>query len=123
MGGNFGGKSVKLLYFFKNRLLYSKALIRHTKYSVMVYQNCKFHISNYSEYVLSSCLSIYFTLIAIVLKDYDYAFLYILLIFIYYYDGAVDMRICAPLTRSQCKVCDTQVTVKACGPLVQEYIR
>ena len=41
-----------------------------------VYQNCKFHISHYSEYLLSSCLSIYFTLIAIVLKDYDAAFLY-----------------------------------------------
>ena len=35
-----------------------------------------------------------------------------------FYDGAVDMQIWAPPTRSQCKVCDTQVTVKACGPLV-----
>ena len=34
------------------------------------------HIVNYTEYVLSSTLSIYFTLIAIVLKDYDAAFLY-----------------------------------------------
>ena len=39
-----------------------------------MYQNCKFHISHHSEYVFSS-LSIYFTLIAIVLKDYDAAFL------------------------------------------------
>ena len=38
-----------------------------------VYQNCKFHISHYSEYVLSS-LSVYFTLIVIVLKDYNAAF-------------------------------------------------
>ena len=35
--------------------------------------NCKFHISHYSEFVFSSTLSIYFTLIAIVLKDYDAA--------------------------------------------------
>ena len=34
------------------------------------------HISHYSEYVLSSTLSIYRTLIAIVLRDYDAAFLY-----------------------------------------------
>ena len=34
------------------------------------------HISHYSEYVLSSTLSIYSTLIAIVLKEYDDAFLY-----------------------------------------------
>ena len=35
-----------------------------------------------------------------------------------FYDGAVDIQIWAPPTRSQCKVCDTQVTVKACRPLV-----
>ena len=34
------------------------------------------HISHYSEYVLSSTLSIYSTLIVIVLRDYDAAFLY-----------------------------------------------
>ena len=34
------------------------------------------HISRYSEYVLSSTLSIYSTSIVIVLKDYDAAFLY-----------------------------------------------
>ena len=37
-----------------------------------------------------------------VLRDYDAAFLYHL----------------ALLTRSQCKVSDTQVTAKVCGPLV-----
>ena len=41
------------------------------------------HISHYSEYVLSSTLSIYSTLIAVVLRDYDAAILYPLLIFIY----------------------------------------
>ena len=35
-----------------------------------------------------------------------------------FYDGAVDIQICALLTRSQCNFSDTQVTVKACGPLV-----
>ena len=34
------------------------------------------HISHYSEYVLSSSLSIYSTLIAIVKRDYDAAFRY-----------------------------------------------
>ena len=34
------------------------------------------HICHYSEYVLSSTLSIYSTLIAIVLRDYDGAFLF-----------------------------------------------
>ena len=32
------------------------------------------------------------------------------------------MQICALLTRSQCKVSDTQVTVKACGPFVCHFI-
>ena len=39
-----------------------------------------------------------------------------------FYDGAVDIQIWALLTRSQCKVSDTQVTVKACGPLVVKKI-
>ena len=34
------------------------------------------HISHFSEYVLSSTLSIYSTLITIVLRDYDAAFRY-----------------------------------------------
>ena len=34
------------------------------------------HISHSSEYVLSSSLSVYFTLIVIVLRDYDAAFRY-----------------------------------------------
>ena len=45
------------------------------------------HTSHYSEYVLSSTLSIYSTLIAVVLRDYDAAILYPLLIFIYYMMG------------------------------------
>ena len=40
-----------------------------------------------------------------------------------FYDGAVDIQILALLTRSQCKVSDTQVTVKACGPLVLSFCR
>ena len=36
-----------------------------------------------------------------------------------FYDWAVDIQIWALLTRSQCKVSDTQVTIKACGPLVK----
>ena len=41
----------------------------------------------------------------------------------YYNNGAVDMQICTLLTRSQYKVSDTQVTVKACGPLVENYLK
>ena len=36
----------------------------------------------------------------------------------YYNNWAVDMQICTLLTRIQCKVSDTQVIVKACGPLL-----
>ena len=43
---------------------------------------------------------------------------YTIIDFHLFYDGALDIQIWAPLTRSQCKVSDTQVTVKACGPLV-----
>ena len=35
-GRYFGVKSVNLMYFFKNLLLYSQALIRQTKYVVMI---------------------------------------------------------------------------------------
>ena len=42
----------------------------------------------------------------------------IIVVFHLFYDGAIDIQIWALLTRSQCKVSDTQVTVKACGPLV-----
>ena len=37
----------------------------------------------------------------------------------YYNNGAVYMQICTLLTKIQCKVSDTQVTVKACGPFMQ----
>ena len=39
-----------------------------------------------------------------------------------FYDGVVEIQIWAFLTRSQCKVSDTQVTVKACGPLVLQVL-
>ena len=43
---------------------------------------------------------------------------YTIVDFYLFYNGVVDMKIWALLTRSQCKVSDTQVTVKACGLLV-----
>ena len=73
------------------------------------------HISHYSKYVLSSTLSIYNTLIAIVLRDYDVDYLFDHHLF---YDGAVDIQRWTLLTRSQYNVYDTYVTVKALGPLV-----
>ena len=36
-----------------------------------------------------------------------------------FYDEPVDMQMCVFLTRSQCRVPDTQVTVKPCWPLVK----
>ena len=38
--------------------------------------------------------------------------------FYLFYNGSVDMQIRVLLTRSQCRVSDTQVTVKACGHIV-----
>ena len=39
-----------------------------------------------------------------------------------YYNGAVHMRIFTPLTRSQCKVSDTQVTVRPVGLLLYLFV-
>ena len=111
-------------YFFKNHLLYSQALIRQTKYIIILTKEGSTNIVNfmtiyksYSEYVLSSTLSINFTLIDIVLKDYDAAFLYhCWILFTLWW--AVDIQIWALLTRNQCKVSDNQENVKACWPLV-----
>ena len=50
------------------------------------------YISHYSEYALSSSISIYITLIAIVLREYDAAFLSIA-DFHLFYDGAAYMQI------------------------------
>ena len=47
---------------------------------------------------------------------------YIIADFHLYYDWTVDIQIWALLTRSQCKVSDTQVTVKACGALVFQFL-
>ena len=46
-GGNLGVKSVKLMYFFKNLLLYSQALIRQTKYVVMMTKEGSTKIVNF----------------------------------------------------------------------------
>ena len=76
------------------------------------------HISHCSEYVLSSTLSIYSILIAIVLRDYDTDFLYHCCFFFLFYDEVFDMQIKSHLTRSHCTVSDTHMTIKDCGPLV-----
>ena len=80
---------MKMHYFFKNLLLYSQ-----TKYIIMMTKEGstkivnfttpragvlmlgRGRISHFSEYVLSSTLSIYSTLIAIVLIDYDAVYLF-----------------------------------------------
>ena len=52
------------------------------------------HISHYSEYIVSSILSIYSTLIAIVLRDYMTLLSYTMIVdFHLFYDGAVDIQI------------------------------
>ena len=68
-------------------------------------------------------ISIYSTLIVIVLGGYGAAFLsHCWFLFILWY-GAVDIQIWALLTWSQCKISDTQVTVKACGHLVSKCVK
>ena len=57
---------LKIQYFFKNLLLYNQAYIRQTKSIAGVLMLGRCHISHYSEYVVSSTLSMYSTLIAIV---------------------------------------------------------
>ena len=60
------------------------------------------------------------TLIVIVLTSYNAAFLcHCLFLF---YDGHVDTKILALLTRNQCKVSDTLMTVRAHGPLVNSAL-
>ena len=72
-------------------------------------------ICHYSEYVLSSSLSIYFTLLLcyriIMLLSFTTVDFYLFII--------LGLLLCqyVLLTRSQCKVSDTLVTVKSCGPL------
>ena len=51
------------------------------------------HMSHYSIYALPSTLLIYSTLIAIILREYNVAFLFLFLIFIYSMIWTVDMQI------------------------------
>ena len=69
------------------------------------------------NFILVVIVNMYFFLLINILhihcycvKDYGPAFLYNLMIFIYNNNLAVDMQIC-DLTRNQCKIFDTQVTV------------
>ena len=62
--------------------------------------------------------SIYNTFIAIVLRDYIAAFLWFVDSYLFNEWGG-DMQMRVLLTASQCRVFDTRVTVKACGPLVK----
>ena len=62
---------VKMHHFFKKKFssfpgIDQTNLVYSNDDQGRLHQNCKFHVSHYSENVLSSCLSIYFTLIAIV---------------------------------------------------------
>ena len=87
------------------------------------------------SYTLSPTLSIYITLIAIiVLRESNAVFLchcwilfilwwgswYATIDFYLVYDGAADLHIWALLTRIQCRVSNTQVTFKALVPLVSK---
>ena len=51
------------------------------------------HLSHCNDYGLSSTLLIYSTLIAIILREYNVAFLFLFLIFIYSMIWTVDMQI------------------------------
>ena len=50
------------------------------------------HLSHYSEYAVSSTLSIYSTLVAIVSRDYDVVS-YTIVDFHLFYDGPIDIQI------------------------------
>ena len=47
---------------------------------------------------------------------------YVVVGFYLSYDGATGMQICALLTRSQCRVSDTQVTVRHVGLFLQSVL-
>ena len=88
-------------------------------YQGRVYQNCTFmtqlmlgrgYIVNIFMYQLQH--------ISIVLGGHNAVFLYHCWFFFWFYDGSVYMQIWTLLTRSQCRVSDTRVTVNACGFLV-----
>ena len=70
------------------------------------------HISDYLEYVLSSTLSIYNTLIAIVLRDYDAVFRYHHWFSFILWWGCWYTNMSSS-DKNQCKVSVTQVIVKA----------
>ena len=67
------------------------------------------YISHYSEYALSSTLSIYITLIAIVLWNIM-LFSHAIVDFHLFYDGAVDMQIWSLLTRRWLKLTEQDKT-------------
>ena len=71
------------------------------------------------KWISISILAIYITLIEMELSEYNAAFLcYCWFLFILFWGSAADMQIWALPTRSQCRVFDTQLTVKALGPHV-----
>ena len=77
-------------------------------------------LSHISEYILFSTLSTHSTLIATVLRDL-LLLSYAIVEFSVFFVGTFDMHIRALLTRNQCRVFDTQVTVNACKPLVNVF--
>ena len=99
-------KSVKLMHFLKNLLLYSGAWFRKTKYIVMMTKEGSTkivkimtpragflmlglgHISHYSDNVVSSTLLIYITLVAIMML-----LSYTIIDFHLFNDGTVDIQI------------------------------
>ena len=48
-GGNFGANKVKLIYFFKNLLLYSGALFRQTMCIVMITKEWYIKIGSFAR--------------------------------------------------------------------------
>ena len=72
--------------------------------------NCG-HLSHIVKYIIFYSINIQY--IANVLGVYGAAFLAIVESY-FSYDGAVHMQISAPLTKSQRRVSDTRVIVKAC---------
>ena len=87
-------------------------VILHIFRSYESLRGCRLYI------ILKMCLNIQQIYCYYILKDGIMQFSSAIVDFYLFSDGSVDMQIWTLLSRSQCRVSDTEVTVKACGPLV-----
>ena len=123
-------------YFFLH-LVYTGAWIRQIKYMLMKTKEGSTNIVNFithaaEVFILGYDHIIHYSVHSLLPYQYTAHLLLlywgIIMLLSYpivdsylFYDGVVDMQLWFLLTRSQCRVSDTQVTVKVCGPLELHY--